>query len=92
MSTEEKYENLKIYVIGMETTLAERRNRIADLEEQVKKLKSNPKAAAEEKKAYKKGWQDCASHLINITHECARKLGDVRQEALQAYYRGGDKE
>lgn len=88
MSVEEKYENLKIYVIGMEATLAERRNKILELEAKILKLKANPKALAEEEKAYRRGWQDCSNLLANSAHEMARAIYKIRKDAFTVAMEG----
>lgn len=90
MKLEDK-ESLIIHIEGLQATLTKRNERIAQLELQVETLKNNPASSANEKKAYKKGWQDCANHMMESTREMARKLSDIRKEAFGLYLDGDRK-
>jgi len=81
-------EALKIHIEGLQATLTKRNARIAELEAKIIEIKDNPIVGAAEKKAYKKGWQDCAGHLMQTTQIAARSLSEIRKDAFKLYLDG----
>jgi cyclopropane fatty-acyl-phospholipid synthase-like methyltransferase len=84
-------EELIIHIKGLQQTLTERNAHIAELEKQLTKAGMIARAEREVKKAYKQGWQACASRLMEITRKTALELSEVRKEAWQAYLEGENK-
>lgn len=92
MNNEERnIENLHIHIEGLQATLTKRNEHIARLEHKVETLTNNPVAGAAEKKAYKKGWQDCAGHLMEASRIMALQLSEVRKDAFRLYLDGEKK-
>lgn len=87
INTEDK-EHLIIHIEGLQATLSKRNARIEQLEKQVAELKANPLSGAAEKKAYKRGWKDCAGHLMETTRKAAIELSAVRRDAFRQYLDG----
>ena len=88
---ENNIEALHIHIEGLQAVLTRRNARIASLEDQVAQLKANPAASAAEKKSYKQGWQDCASHLQNSVKTLARELREVDKTAFRLFLDGEHK-
>jgi len=92
MNNEERnIENLHIHIEGLQATLTKRNERIAQLEAKVETLTNNPVAGAAEKKAYKKGWQDAASHLQDTAKTAARALAEINKDAFRIWLDGDKK-
>jgi lysozyme family protein len=87
----EKHDGLLVQVKGLQALVAERRNRIMQLEAQLEELKRNPASSANEKKAYKKGWQACADELKSITQAAARSLRAIDEQAFKLFLEGEKK-
>lgn len=81
-------ESLIIHIKGLQQTLTERNERIAQLEKQVSQLKLNPVTEAATRKAYKAGWKACAGQMMEVTRTTARALSEVRKEAWELYLKG----
>ena len=81
-------ESLIIHIEGLQSVLAKRNARIAELEALVAKIQKNPIASAAEAKAYKKGWKDCAGELMEITRKTALDLSSIRKDAFKLYLEG----
>ena len=84
-------EQLIIHVKGLQQTLTERNARIVELEKQFNKAGMTARTERAIKKAYKQGWQACASRLMEITRKTALELSEVRKEAWQIYLEGENK-
>lgn len=85
MSNEEKLENLQIVNAGLQATLTQRNQRIAQLEEQLREARSISKGSREYKIAYKKGWQEAMIEITNEADSSARALGKLVKSALGSY-------
>lgn len=81
----EKLERLHIHIAGLEATLTRRNETIARLEAVIEELKVNPITDAEQKKAYRDGWQACATLLMEVTRKTAVELGKVSSDAWRLY-------
>jgi hypothetical protein len=81
-------EALKIHIEGLQATLTKRNARIAELEAKIIEIKDNPIVGAAEKAAYKKGWKDCAGHLMETANQAARGLKEIRKDAFRLYLEG----
>ena len=82
----ETEEALKIHIEGLQATLTKRNARIAELEEKLTiPTPLEPEIEKRIKKAYKQGWQDCSTELMEITRNTARELTKVRKEAFRVY-------
>lgn len=82
-------EALLIHIAGLETTLARRNARIAELEAKL----TDPKVMDKEldrklKAAYNRGWKECAAKLMEATRKAAVELSKVRKDALNVYLEG----
>lgn len=84
-------EQLIIHIKGLQQTLTERNARIDELEKRLTKSGLTARAEREVKKAYKQGWQACASKLMEITRLTAFQLSEVRKEAFRVYLEGENK-
>jgi cyclopropane fatty-acyl-phospholipid synthase-like methyltransferase len=91
VNQEASREQLIIHIKGLQQTLTERNARIAQLEKQLTKAGMTARAEREIKKAYKQGWQACASLLMETTRKTALALSEVRKEAWQVYLEGENK-
>lgn len=79
-------EALKIHIEGLQATLTKRNARIAELEAKLSEPIDLPaKTQKLIDKAYKKGWKDCSSVLIENTRDAALQLGKIRKEAFRIY-------
>ncbi len=85
MNIEEKLENIQIVNAGLQATLTQRNQRIAQLEEQLKDARSVAVGSKEYKKAYKKGWQDAIGELQEEAYRSARELGRLAKGAWGAF-------
>lgn len=82
-------EALKIHIEGLQATLTKRNARIAELEAKLAKPVDLPEEVKKLlNKAYKEGWQACASHLVDTTRLMAGELAKVRKEAMNVYLKG----
>ena len=81
-------ESLLIHIEGLQATLAKRNARIVELEAKITKQGGKIQTELAIRKAYKKGWTDCAGKLIDITRQTALQLSEVRKEAWRIYSEG----
>lgn len=88
MKQEANREQLVIHIKGLQQTLTERNARIAELESKLTKQGSKIQVEMAVRKAYKKGWTDCAGKLIDVTRQTALQLSEVRKEAWKIYTEG----
>jgi chromosome segregation ATPase len=89
MSNEEKnLESLHVHIEGLQATLTKRNARITQLEAQVSELKLNPESAAQEKKAYKRGWQAAAINLMDAANKMASELREIDNQAFKVWLEG----
>ena len=84
-------EDLIIHIKGLQQVLTERNARITELEKQLSDAGKTARVEREVKRAYKKGWQDCAGLLMEITRKTALDLSKVRKEAWSLYLEGENK-
>lgn len=87
----EEIEALHIHIEGLQATLAKRNARIAELEAKVTKQGSKIQTEMAVRRAYNKGWKDCASKLAETTRLMALQLREVRSEAWRVYSEGENK-
>lgn len=85
MSEQTKLETLQIVNAGLQATLTQRNQRIAQLEEELKDARSVAAGSKEFKKAYKSGWQDALHNIHAEIDSTARALGNLSKSALNAY-------
>jgi hypothetical protein len=84
-------EALKIHIEGLQSTLGKRNARIKELEAKLAEPVDLPEKIEKMiSKAYKQGWKDCASKLMDSTKEAAIKLGAIRKDAFDYYLKGED--
>ena len=88
MNIETTRENLIIHIEGLQATLAKRNQRIAELESQLNNFGKSRVVEKAEKRAYKRGWEDCSNLLANSAHEMARALYKIRQSAFKVALEG----
>ena len=81
-------EDYIVHIEGLQATLTKRNVRIAELEKQLKDAETTALESRAVKKAYKQGWQACASRLMDITRKTALDLSEVRKEAWRVYSEG----
>lgn len=91
MKIEDKLENLQIVNAGLQTTLTQRNQRIAQLEEQLVEARSVSQGSREYKQAYKKGWQDAVEALRSEAYNSARALGELAKECWEVFKQGETK-
>jgi tetrahydromethanopterin S-methyltransferase subunit G len=84
-------EDYIVHIEGLQATLTKRNARIAELEKQLKDTETEALQSRAVKKAYKQGWQACASRLMDITRKTAFDLSEVRKEARRIYLEGENK-
>ena len=75
-------ESLVVHIEGLQATLTKRNERIAELEAQIS---NGTLTDREKKKEYKRGWEACASEMINMTNQAAQALGKIRKDAYKIY-------
>lgn len=80
-----KRESLIVHIEGLQTTLTKRNARIADLEQQLSEGSTSPAAQRALAQEYKRGWRECAGHLMETTRVAAQALGRVRSDAWEVY-------
>lgn len=76
-------ESLVIHIEGLQTTLAKRNQRIAELEAKI----ANPEWINETavKRAYKRGWQEASRQMLKMAQSLEIGLGQLRQVAWETY-------
>lgn len=84
-------ESLLIHIEGLQATLAKRNARITELEAKITKQGSKIQTEMAVRKAYKKGWTDCAAKLADIARTTALQLREIRSEAWRFYTEGEQK-
>lgn len=84
-------DSLIIHIEGLQATLTKRNARIAELEAQITREGKKMQSEMAVRKAYKKGWTDCAAKLAEITRQTALQLSEVKREAWRAYTEGQTK-
>lgn len=82
-------ESLIIHIKGLQQTLTERNEKITRLEAKLNAPEIINDAAV--KKAYKRGWQDAASSMMELSMDAARSLRKIRGEAWAVYLEGEHK-
>lgn len=88
MKIEDRLENLQIVNAGLQTTLTQRNQRIAQLEEQLVEARSVSRGSREYKQAYKKGWQDAVEALRQEAYNSARALGELAKGCWKVFKEG----
>lgn len=78
-------EKLVVHIEGLQATLAKRNERIAELEKELTEQGKSKSIERAEKKAYKQGWRDCSSHLMETTRVLALELNKVRKDSFDLY-------
>lgn len=81
-----KSENLIHHIDGLQVALAKRNARIAELEQRLTEEGESEAIRRAEQKAYRRGWEACASRLMDATRDCVLALGDHRRASLDVYY------
>lgn len=76
------------HVAGLEAIIRQKNEKIARLEEQVAAGGESPIVQRRIKKAYKDGWEDAANRMMNITHQAAISLRDLRSGAFETILEG----
>lgn len=84
----DKHDGLLVQVKGLQKLVAERRDRIMQLEEQLENLKRNPVASAAEQKSFKNGWKACADAMQDLSRKAALSLREIDKEAFQLWLDG----
>jgi len=90
MNNEERnIEALHIHIEGLQATLTKRNARISELEAKL----ADPALIEGQavRKAYKKGWQDCANELQTATLDAATHLKRIKNKAFELYLQGEHK-
>lgn len=82
-------EDLIIHIKGLQAVLTERNETIARLEAKLQSPELLEQA--ETKKAYKKGWQDAANSMMNLSIDAAKSLRQIREDAWKIYLEGEQK-
>src|SRR5690625_3727811 len=68
-----------IHIRGLEATLADRNKQIADMRAELQEVRESETVKKEVDAAYKRGWQDCAQRLMDVTRAAelaTQNLGD----------------
>lgn len=77
-----------IHIRGLEATLADRNKQIAELRAEVERGQSSRAVQDKVDAAYKRGWKDCATGLMETTRKAALGLREIRKEAFEIYLEG----
>lgn len=88
MTIQDRLENLQIVNAGLQATLTQRNQHIAQLQEQLIEARSISKGSREYRKAYKQGWQDAVEALRSEAYRSARSLGELAKGAWQVFKEG----
>ncbi|WP_420110631.1 hypothetical protein [Pseudactinotalea sp.] len=75
------------HVEHLQATLAKRNAEIERLTERLQEAEAGEPNQEALGRAYKRGWQDAATHLMNTTQDAARALGKTRRDAWDIYLR-----
>lgn len=83
---ESNHEALIIHIEGLQAVLIKRNLRIAELEEKL----ANPELINNTAvtRAYRRGFKECASRMMDATRESALLLKDIRKDAFELYLEG----
>lgn len=81
-------EHLIAHIQGLQATLTQRNATIEKLRQDLGLAESGEPNEKALNKAYKRGWEDCALRLENVTRDAAVSLGRIRKNALDIYYEG----
>ena len=82
-------ESLIIHIKGLQQTLTERNAKIAALEAKLKSPETINDAAT--RRAYKQGWKDASSAMMDLSMDAARSLRKIREDAWKIYLEGEQK-
>jgi len=74
-----------VHIEGLQATLTRRNARIEQLEAQIAEGGNSPAQKAAIKKAFKRGWTECAQRLMAATSQAAGALTTINREAWQEY-------
>lgn len=90
MSNEERnIEALHIHIEGLQATLTKRNARIAELEAKLADPELINNAAI--RRAYRRGWKECAGRMMEASKETALLLKEIRKDAFEIYLEGDKK-
>lgn len=81
-------ENLIAHIKGLQATLTERNQVIANLQEQLGLAENGEPQQKALAKAYRDGWKACAGRLTRITVDAALALRDINKQAHDIYREG----
>jgi hypothetical protein len=91
MSNEEQSrESLIIHIEGLQAVLAKRNLRIAELEAKLASPELINNVAVG--RAYRQGFKDCASKMMDATKDTALLLRQIRKDAFELYLVGDGNE
>lgn len=76
---------VQTHVEHLQATLAKRNEQIERLTERVAEAEAGEPNQSALVRAYKRGWQDAAGHLMEVTRKAAVDLGKVRKDAWDLY-------
>ena len=76
------------HVAGLEAIIKRKNERIASLEEQLAAGGDSLAVQRRVKKAYKRGWEDAANRMMNVTHQAAIALSHLRADAFETILDG----
>jgi len=80
---ERNIEALHIHIEGLQATLTKRNTRIAELEAKLADPELINNVAI--RRAYKSGWKDCASRMMEASKDTALLLKAIRKDAYDLY-------
>jgi pyrroline-5-carboxylate reductase len=83
---EQNRENLIIHIEGLQAVLIKRNARIAELEAKLASPELINNTAV--KRAYRQGFKDCASKMMDATKDTALLLKEIRKDAFEIYLEG----
>ena len=70
---------------SLQAALTKRNEEIARLQARIEAGEESPLIQAAYERGHKKGWQECADHLMGTTEAAARALQKVRKDAWDIY-------
>ena len=83
-----KEDEKTLLIVGLQETLRQRNQTIEVLRKQIAQETSSEAFQQKLDAAYKRGWKDAGNHLMNITHEAARGLRKLREDAFNFVLHG----
>jgi hypothetical protein len=78
-------EAAKRHIEGLQATITKRNAQIGNLAARLQEAETGEPNQVALGKAYKRGWQEAANHLMSATQDAARALGAVRRDAFTIY-------